>query len=159
MKWGMGGGSQVRIFGNRVRGARIGLHVRERAEEATREADAAECLLWSTQMEQFGGAVRTTPTIALCLNARHRWLKVMCHRRETRAGVPLHTVRRQPGDAGLEAALKCRSCRTQRINIVRLTREPKINPCVGFTRMMIARSKGPFRSPVHLATSPRKASC
>jgi hypothetical protein len=29
-------------------------HARQRAREAAREADAAECLLWSEQMEGFG---------------------------------------------------------------------------------------------------------
>jgi hypothetical protein len=51
----MGGRSRQRIFGDRVRGARIGaLQAREAAEKAAREADAAECLLWSEQMEGFG---------------------------------------------------------------------------------------------------------
>jgi hypothetical protein len=52
----MGGPSRRRIFGDRVRGAKISaIHARERAREAAREADAAECLLWSEQMEGFGG--------------------------------------------------------------------------------------------------------
>jgi hypothetical protein len=51
-----GGPSRRRIFGDRVRGAKISAeHARQRAKEAAREADAAECLLWSEQMEAFGG--------------------------------------------------------------------------------------------------------
>jgi hypothetical protein len=52
----MGGPSRRRIFGDRVRGAKISAeHARQRAKGAAREADAAECLLWSEQMEGFGG--------------------------------------------------------------------------------------------------------
>ena len=48
----MGGPSRRRIFGDRVRGAKISAeHARERARDAVRKADAAECLLWSEQME------------------------------------------------------------------------------------------------------------
>jgi len=42
----MGGPSRRRIFGDRVRGAKISAdHAREQAREAVREADNAECLL------------------------------------------------------------------------------------------------------------------
>ncbi len=135
MKWGMGGRSRVRIFGNRIRGARIGLQrARERAAQAAREADAAECLLWSAQMEGFGGPAQPSPTIGQCLNAGYRWLEVMCHRCETRASLPLDTIRRPPDTPiwKLEAALKCRSCRTAhyapRVHMIRLTKEQKIAP-------------------------------
>jgi len=65
----MGGPSRRRIFGDRVSGAKISAqHARERAREAVREADAAECLLWSEQMEGFGGPAQPSPTIAQCLN-------------------------------------------------------------------------------------------
>jgi hypothetical protein len=47
-------------IGDRVRGTRISAeHARQRAKEAAREADAAECLLWSEQMEGFGGPALT----------------------------------------------------------------------------------------------------
>ena len=133
----MGVRSRLRIFGNRVRGARISLQrARERAEQAAREADAAECLLWSAQMEGFGGPAQPSPTIAQCLNAGYGWLEVMCHRCEKRASVPLDTIRRPPDTPiwKLEAALKCRSCRTPRyaprVNMIRLTKEPRIGPDV-----------------------------
>ena len=111
----MGGRSRLRIFGNRVRGARISLQrALERAEQAARDADAAECLLWSAQMEGFGGPAQPPATIAQWLNAGYGWLEVMCHRCETRASVPLDCICRPPGTPiwKLEAALKCRSCRT-----------------------------------------------
>jgi hypothetical protein len=109
---------------------------RERAEQAAREADAAECLLWSAQMEGFGGPAQPSPTIAQCLNSGYGWLEVMCRRCETRACVPLDTIRRPSATPiwKLEAALKCRSCRTPRyaprVNMIRLTKEPKIAPYI-----------------------------
>jgi hypothetical protein len=69
----MGGPSRRRIFGDRVRGAKISsVRAREQAREAVRKADAAECLLWSEQMEGFGGPAQPSPTIAQCLNGRLR---------------------------------------------------------------------------------------
>ena len=106
----MGGRSRQRIFGDRVRGARISAqHAREQARKAIREADAAECLLWSEKMEGFGGPAQPSPTIAQCLNGGYGWLEVMCHRCETRASLPLDAIRR-PRETPiwkLEAALKC----------------------------------------------------
>jgi hypothetical protein len=108
----MGGPSRRRIFGDRVSGAKISAqHARERAKEAVREADAAECLLWSEQMEGFGGPAQPSPTIAQCLNGGYGWLEVQCKRCETRASIPLDAIRR-PRDTPiwkLEAALKCGS--------------------------------------------------
>jgi hypothetical protein len=60
-----------------VRGARISaVHARERAKIAAREADAAECLLWSEQMEGFGGPAQPSLTIAQRLNGGYGWLQV-----------------------------------------------------------------------------------
>ena len=109
--------SRQTIYGGRVIGAKLRAETaRQRAKEAAREADAAECLLWSEQMEGYGGPAQPSPTIAQCLNGRHGWLEVECHRSKTRASIPLDTIRR-PRDTPiwkLEAALKCRSCRTPR---------------------------------------------
>jgi hypothetical protein len=93
----MGGKSGQRIFGDRIMGARVRAHgaPRQRAKDAVREADAAECLLWSEQMEGFGGPAQPSPTIAQCLNGGYGWLEVMCKRCETRASIPpLDAVRR-----------------------------------------------------------------
>ena len=131
----MGGRSRQRIFGDRVQGARINAqNALERAKKAIREADAAECLLWSEQMEGFGGPAQPSPTIAQCLNGGYGWLEVMCHRCETRASLSLDSLRRPPDTPiwKLEAALKCRSCRTPRyaprVDMIRLTKERKIAP-------------------------------
>jgi len=140
----MGGRSRQRIFGDRVRGARIGaLQAREAAEKAAREADAAECLLWSEQMEGFGGPAQPSPTIGQCLNGGYGWLEVMCHRCETRASLPLEAVRR-PRDTPiwkLEAALKCRSCATPRYappaHMIRLPGSGRSRPIPGFIPTMI----------------------
>jgi hypothetical protein len=51
-----------------------------------------------------------------CLNGSVPWLQVRCHRCKTEANVPLGCIRR-PRDTPiwkLEAALKCRSCRSPR---------------------------------------------
>jgi hypothetical protein len=91
----MGGPSRRRIFGDRISGARISAQrARERAREAVREADAAECLLWSEHMEGFGGPAQPSPTIAQCLNGGYGWLEVECHRCKTRASLPLDAIRR-----------------------------------------------------------------
>jgi hypothetical protein len=133
----MGGPSRRRIFGDRVNGAKISAqHARERAKEAVREADAAECLLWSEQMEGFGGPAQPSPTIAQCLNGGYGWLEVECHRCKTRVSLPLDAVRR-PRDTPiwkLEPALKCRSCRTPRysppVHMIKLTQQREIAPYV-----------------------------
>jgi hypothetical protein len=129
----MGGRSRQRIFGDRVRSARISAQdARAHAELAVRAADAAECLLWSEQMEGFGGPAQPSPTITQCLNGGFGWLEVMCRRCETRASLPLDSIRR-PRDTPiwkLEAALKCRACRTPRsappVRMIRLTQKRRI---------------------------------
>ena len=71
----MGGPSRSRIFGPRVSGAKIrAQHAREEAAKAIRERDAAECHLWSEQMEGYGGPAQPSPTIAQCLNGGYGWL-------------------------------------------------------------------------------------
>ena len=105
-------------------------------EEAAGEAEAAECLLWSEQMEGFSGPAQPSPTIAQCLNGGYGWLEVMCKRCETRASPPLDAIRR-PRDTPiwkLEAALKCRSCKKGRyappVHMIKLTEAQEITPCV-----------------------------
>jgi len=131
----MGGKNRQRLFGDRVMGARVRAEgARQRAKEAAREADAAECLLWSEQMEGFGGPAQPSPTIGQCLNGGYGWLEVMCKRCETRASLPLDVIRRSRDTPiwKLEAALKCRSCRTPRysppVHMIRLTKERLIAP-------------------------------
>jgi hypothetical protein len=133
----MGGKTRQRLFGDRVRGARVRAEgARQRARQAVREADAAECVLWSEQMEGFGGPAQPSPTIAQCLNGGYGWLEVMCKRCETRASIPLDAIRR-PRDTPiwkLETAFRCRSCGTPRyrppVHMIRLTQEQSIAPYV-----------------------------
>src|SRR6202021_2862923 len=100
------------LFGSRIVGARIRAEsARRRASKAIREAEA-----WSIRMEGHGGPAQPSPTLAQCLNGGYGWLQVKCRRCETEASIPLEHVRR-PRDTPiwkLEAALKCRSCRTPR---------------------------------------------
>src|SRR6202030_177505 len=110
------------------------VHAREQAREAVRKADAAECLLWSEQMEGFGGSAQPSPTIAQCLNGGYGWLEIECHRCKTRASIALDAIRR-PRDTPiwkLEAALKCRSCKKGRyappFQIIKLTKSARSRP-------------------------------
>ncbi len=87
-------------------------------------------------MEGFGGPAQPSPTIAHCLNGGYGWLEVMCKRCETRASLPLDAIRRPRNTPiwKLEAALKCRSCRTRRyslsVHMIKLTKEREIAPYV-----------------------------
>src|SRR5690242_3617226 len=86
----MGGKTRERLWGDRVRAARIHAeHARKTAADATREADAAECMLWSAQMEGFGGPAQPSPTIGQALNGGFGFLEVQCKRCETRTSIPL----------------------------------------------------------------------
>src|SRR5437868_12324347 len=123
------------IYGGAVMGAEIRAEsARKRATEAAREADRAEAEAWSIRMEAFGGPAQPSPTIAQCLNGGYGWLEVQCKRCETKASLPLDAIRRPRGTPiwKLEAALKCRSCRTPRysppVHMIKLTQEREITP-------------------------------
>jgi hypothetical protein len=123
------------IYGGRIIGAKIRAEgAQEAAQKAVREADRAAAELWSIQMEAYGGPAQPSPTIAQCLNGGYGWLQLKCHRCETEASIPLDAVRR-PRDTSiwkLEAALKCRSCRTPRhsprVHVIKLTTQREIAP-------------------------------
>jgi hypothetical protein len=104
----MGSKSREVINAGRIIGAKIRAEgAREAAQKAVREADRA---------------------------SGYGWLQVKCHRCETEASIPLEHVRR-PRDTPigkLEAALKCRSCRTPRysprVHMIKLTQQRQIAP-------------------------------
>jgi hypothetical protein len=110
------------ICGSRIAGAKIKAEAaRKRAVEAAREADGG---LWRT-----GAAV---PNDRAMPQWRVGWLQVKCHRCSTEASLPLDAIRR-PRDTPiwkLEAALKCRSCRTPRysprVHMIKLTMQREI---------------------------------
>lgn len=109
----MGGKTRDRLWGDRVRSARIRAdHARKQADDAIRAADRAACELWSNQMEGFGGPAQPSPTIGQALNGGYGFLEVQCKRCETRTSVPLEHVRRSPSTPiwKLEASLSCRQC-------------------------------------------------
>src|SRR5467141_3731018 len=129
--------SRQSIFSSRLTGAKIRAEgAREEARQAVRAADRAEAEAWSIRMEGFGGPALPSPTIAQCLNGGYGWLEVMCKRCETRASLPLDAIRRPRNTPiwKLEAALKCRSCRTPRysppVHMIKLTQEREITPYV-----------------------------
>lgn len=129
----MGGPTRRRIFGDRVGGAKIhARHAREQAAKAIRERDAAECHLWSEQMEGFGGPAQPSPTIEQCLNGGYGWLEVKCHRCEKQVSIPLKHVRRPHSTEiwKLESAFRCRSCSTPRykppVHLIKLTKQREV---------------------------------
>jgi hypothetical protein len=133
------------IFGGRIRGAKIRAKgAREEAVRAVRAADRAEAESVVDPNGRYGGSARPSPTITQCLNGGYGWLQVKCRRCETEASIPLEHVRR-PRDTiwKLEAALKCRSCRTPRysppVNMIRLTEECQTFPTFGFIQTMISK--------------------
>jgi hypothetical protein len=87
-------------------------------------------------MEGFGGPAQPSPTIGQCLNGGYGWMEIECNRCKTRASIPLEAIRR-PRDTPiwkLEAAPKCRSCRTPRhsppVHMIKLTQVREITPYV-----------------------------
>jgi hypothetical protein len=89
--------------------------------------------LW---MEGYCGPTQHSPTIGQCLNGGYGWLEVKCHRRETKASIPLDAVGRSRDTPiwKLDASLKCRSCRKGRyappVHMIRLTEQREITPYV-----------------------------
>jgi hypothetical protein len=110
----MGGKNRDRLWGDRLRSARLHAdEARRQAERAKLAADAAACELWSAQMEGFGGPAQPSPTIGQAIDAGYGFLEVQCKRCETRTSVPLAFIRRPEATPiwKLEASLFCRQCR------------------------------------------------
>jgi hypothetical protein len=129
--------SRQSIYGGPLMGAKIRAEgARKRAAEAAREADRAEAEAWSLQMEAYGGPAQPSPTIGQCINGGLGWLEVECKRCKTRASLPLADIRRPRNTPiwKLEAALKCRSCRTPRysppVRMIKLTGQRELSPYV-----------------------------
>ena len=82
----------------------------------------------------MGGPAQPSPTIGQRLNGGLGWLEVECKRCKTRAGLPLDAIRRPRNTPiwKLEAALKCRSCRTPRyspsVRMIKLTEQREFTP-------------------------------
>jgi hypothetical protein len=96
-----------RIFGDRVIGAKVRAeHALKRATEAAREADAAEHLLWSEQMEGFGVTRRCMWSLKTSLV---QFLKLSTLRLRGRGEMYVPTS--QAGSASLSALGPKRKCR------------------------------------------------
>jgi hypothetical protein len=128
----MGGKSRDRIFGDKLRAAKIHLSV---AEDEARKADhrirAAEYEIWSAQMEGYGGPSQPSPTIARAIGAGYFFLEVKCHRCDHRGAVDLRTLHRHDSTEiwQLEASLSCERCRRARhwktrVHMIKLSRTP-----------------------------------
>jgi hypothetical protein len=123
------------VWGGAIMGAEIRAKgARERATAAIRDADRAEAEAWSVRMEGYGGPAQPSPTIGQCINGGLGWLEVECKRCKTRASLPLDAIRRPRTTPiwKIEAALKCRSCRTPRyappVRMIKLTKTREITP-------------------------------
>jgi hypothetical protein len=128
----MGGRSRDRIFGDKLRAAKIRL---ESAKSQSRVVDsriaAAECELWSAQMEGYGGPAQPSPTIAQAVSAGYFYLEVKCRRCNHHGAVDLRLLRRQPNTEiwRLEASLSCEECRAghrwkANVHMIKLSRLP-----------------------------------
>lgn len=128
----MGGRSRDRIFGDKLRAAKIRL---ESARRQSRDADwsiaAAECEIWSARMEGYGGPAQPSPTIAQAIGAGYFFLEIRCRRCNHRGVVDLRLLRRHPDTAiwKLEPSLSCEECRAghrgkANVNMIKLARVP-----------------------------------
>jgi hypothetical protein len=128
----MGGRSRDRIFGDKLRAAKIRL---ESAKSQSRVVDsriaAAECELWSAQMEGYGGPAQPSPTIAQAVGAGYFYLEVKCHRCNHHGAIDLRLLRRHERTEiwRLEASLSCEECRAghrwkAKVHMIKLSRLP-----------------------------------
>ncbi|UGX92923.1 hypothetical protein G6321_00046090 [Bradyrhizobium barranii subsp. barranii] len=131
----MGGRSRHSIFSGRIIAVKVAAeHAAREAVKAIRERDRTACLLWSEQMEGFGGPAQPSPTIAQCLSGGYGWLEIMCKRCETTASIPLDAIRRprETPIRKLETSFRCRSCGTSRhrppVRLIRLAMERSVRP-------------------------------
>jgi hypothetical protein len=128
----MGGRSRDRIFGDKLRAAKIKLKsAQDDARHAGREITAAECEVWSARMEGYGGPAQPSPTIEQAMGCGFFYLEVKCRRCNHRGAVDLRLLRRDPGTEiwRLEASLSCDHCREGHrwkapVNMIKLSREP-----------------------------------
>ena len=129
----MGGKSRERIYGEKLQTAKNGLKsAKEGAREAARKIAAAECQLWSAQMEGYGGPAQPSPTIEEALCSGYRFLEVKCHRCNHQGAVDLMRTRRHSKTEiwRLEPSLSCERCREghrwkARVHMIKLSREPE----------------------------------
>ena len=128
----MGGRSRDRIFGDKLRAAKIRLEgARKGARQAGRDIAAAECEVWSARMEGYGGPAQPSPTIEQAVGCGFFYLEVKCRRCNHRGAVDLRLLRRHPSTEiwRLEASLSCDHCREGHrwkapVNMIKLSRTP-----------------------------------
>lgn len=109
----MGGKSRDRIFGDKLRAAKVRLHsAKEKARCVDHNIAAAECEVWSAQMEGYGGPAQPSPTIEQAVSAGYIYLEVKCRRCNHRGSVDLRLLRRHRSTEiwRLEASMRCEEC-------------------------------------------------
>jgi hypothetical protein len=91
----MGGKSRNRIYGDKVRAAKVRLtSAQELIAAAEREAIAARCELWSAQMQGYGGPAQPSPMIEEAVGCGFFFLIVKCKRCNHQGPVDLRLLRR-----------------------------------------------------------------
>ena len=128
----MGARSRDRIFGDKLRIAKLNLESAKReARQVGSKIAAAECDMWSARMEGFGGPAEPSPTIQQALGAGHFFLEVKCRRCTHRGAIDLRQLRRHPETDiwRLEPSLSCDECRKAKrygaqVYMIKLSREP-----------------------------------
>jgi hypothetical protein len=128
----MGARSRDRIFGDKLRAAKVRLNsARTAARQVDSKIAAAECEVWSAQMEGFGGPAQPSPTIAQATGAGYFYLEVKCRRCSHRGAVDLRQLRRHPTTDiwRLEASLSCEECRAghrwkAKVHMIKLSKAP-----------------------------------
>ncbi|MDQ8730012.1 hypothetical protein [Bradyrhizobium sp. LHD-71] len=124
--------SRDRIFGDKLRAAKIRLEsARRQSRDAESDIVAAECEVWSAQMEGYGGPAQPSPTIAQAVGAGFFFLEVKCRRCNHQGAVDLRRLRRHESTEiwRLEASLSCERCRAghrwkAEVHMIRLSRAP-----------------------------------
>lgn len=128
----MGARSRDRIFGDKLRRAKLDLDTAKQAARDVRsKIAAAECDVWSARMEGFGGPAEPSPTILQALGCGYFFLEVKCRRCLHQGAVDLRQLRRHPKTEiwRLEPSLICEACRKARrygvhVNMIKLSKQP-----------------------------------
>lgn len=114
----MGSRSRDRIYGNKVRSAKIRLaSAREQVKRAARKVQAAACEVWSAQMEAYGGPALPSPTIGQAIAAGYNYLELKCPRCKHQGSVDLRRLRRHHDTElwRLQDSFSCERCRAENL--------------------------------------------
>ncbi len=128
----MGARSRDRIFGDKLRRAKLDLaSAKKEARQVRSKIAAAECDVWSARMEGSGGPAEPSPTILQALGCGYFFLELKCRRCLHRGAVDLRQLRRVPETEiwRLEPSFSCEECRKGRrygaqVYMIKLSKQP-----------------------------------